>query len=117
MACDPVTFPLKLRQTIAYGPLVINCQDANGDAVPLTGFTVFAVGRPQLESPNNIDLMPVITNAATGEITISLTGDQISAFPLGDYNWDLVLEDAGGVGLGPFLAGPLQVLAINSRDR
>lgn len=114
--CDPVDFPLKIRRQITFGPYVFICKDVNDTVVNLTGYTVQALARPQIESPNTLDLAPVITNAAGGEITIEFTDEETSAFLLGDYNYDLVLENAGGERLNPIVAGTLRVIDVNSRE-
>jgi hypothetical protein len=116
MACDPANFPIKIRRGIHYGPLTVSCQDSNDDPVPLTGFSVFAVARPQLESPNEIDLEPAITNAVGGVITIDLDDETTNQFAVGDYVWDLVLQEPGGERIPPLLAGPLSVIDYVSRE-
>lgn len=116
MGCDPALFDIKIRRGIHYGPVTIDCQDTNDDPVPLTGFSVFAVGRPQIESPNQVDLEPAITNATGGVITIELTGDQTNQFTVGDYVWDLVLEEPGGQRIPPILAGALKIVDYVSRE-
>lgn len=115
MSCDPVNLPIKIRRNIRYGPLVINCKDSNDDPVNLSDYAAFAVGRPEVESTTLIDLEPVITNAAAGEITIDLTDEKTAAFPAGTYVWDLVLVKGGADRSGPFLAGPLTVIDTVTR--
>lgn len=116
MSCDPAYFAISIRRGIHYGPLTITCEDSTNTAVPLTGFSVFAVARPQLESPNEIDLEPAITNAVGGIITIELTDAKTNQFPAGEYVWDLVLANAIGQRLPPLLAGPLTVIDYVSRE-
>lgn len=115
MSPDPVNLPLKIRRGIAYGPLKIVCRDANHDPVPLTSYTVAAVARPETESTTNIDLEPTITNAAAGEITISLDVVDTGYFPVGEYVYDLILTTPGGVRLPPVIGGPLRVIDTETR--
>lgn len=69
-----------------------------------------------MQSPNEVDLEAAITNAALGEITIELTGAQTNQFAIGDYIWDLVLQEPGGQRIPPLLAGPLTIEDYVSRE-
>jgi hypothetical protein len=116
MSCDPAYYPLKIRREITFGPLTVTCQDVNAVPVDLTGFLVFALARPELESTTNIDLGPVITDPVNGVITIAFTDEQTAAFALGEYVYDIVLEDGSGNRLNPILAGPLSIIDVVSRE-
>lgn len=115
MSPDPVNLPIKVRRSVTFGPLKIVCRDSNHDPVPLTSYTVTAVARPEVGSSSNIDLEPAITNAAAGEITITLTVVDTGYFPAGDYVYDLILTTPTGVRLPPLIAGPLRVLDTVTR--
>lgn len=115
MSPDPVNVPLKIRRSVAFGPLKIVCLDANEDPVPLTSYTVAAVARPEVESTTNIDLEPSITNAAAGEITISLDVVDTGYLPVGEYVYDLILTTPGGVRLPPVIGGNLRVIDTVTR--
>jgi hypothetical protein len=117
MACDPAIYPIKIRRGIHYGPLTVLAQDSNSNAVDLTGFSVFAVGRSELESENLVDLQPAITNAAGGVIVIELEDEYTVTFPLMDGGvWDLVLQNPAGERIPPLLAGPFTVIDYVSRE-
>lgn len=116
MSCDPALFPIKIRRGIHYGPLTITCNDSNDTPVDISGFGVFAVGRPETESPTLVDLQPEITDGPGGVVTIDLDDADTLQFPVGDYVWDLVLENLDSERIGPFLAGPLTIIDTVSRE-
>jgi hypothetical protein len=104
----PATLNLEFTRGITYGPLLIYCKNG-GNAVDITGWSVFAHVRKDSASPLALNLNPTITTAATGEITIAFTDEQTKQFPPGSYSWDLVMQDPSGERLGPFLAGTVTI--------
>lgn len=101
---------------MSFGPVTLICQDSNSTAINLTGFGVASLARPQLESPNNIDLQPVISDPTNGVIEFAeFTDAETSAMALGEYGYDLVLINLSSERIGPFIAGPFTVLDYYSR--
>lgn len=111
----PGVHNLLLYQGITFGPLIIQCRDANDSPVDLTSYKISGQVR---DFGNNlkIDLAPTITNAGAGEITIKHSDEQTKTFPLGEFNWDLVIELSTGERLGPFLQGQCLVRRLNTQD-
>jgi hypothetical protein len=114
---EPANLPLKIRRGIKWG-LIILCKDGATppEPVDLTDWEVFALARPTLDSPNELDFEPAITDPTAGEITIELSSDQTEQFPLGEYIYDVVLQDDEGNKQDPILAGRLSVIDFTSRE-
>lgn len=112
----PGNLPLIMRRGSTFGPISIFCKTGLGGAFDLTGYNAFMVARPEVPSPNSLNLNPSITAGVTGEIVVTKTDEQTQRdFPAGEYIYDLVLESSGGVRGAPTLAGRLTVLDDTSR--
>ncbi len=110
----PATLNLKIYHGITFGPVVITCSDDDEVAVDLTNWLVYAEARIDFRTPM-FDLAPTVTDATAGEITLALTDEQTAALPVGNFRWDLILENPAGERLGPYIAGTCIVQAINSQ--
>lgn len=101
----PASLDLVIYRQVTFS-LGINCLDANGNPVNITGWTPFAQVRDKPGGRLVIDLQPTISNAVTGSVLIALTADQTEALDHGTYQWDFQMQQpTSGPILGPFLAG------------
>jgi len=110
----PANLDLKIYHGITFGPMTIACKDAAGAAVDLTGWLVYAQARVSFRTPA-FDLLPTISDEAGGVITILLTDEQTFALPVGNFRWDLILENPAGEKLGPYFGGRAIVQQINTQ--
>ncbi len=109
MAAGNYDFPPIYKGT-TWGPYVFTCKDGNGDPVDLTGYSAFAEARLHPSGCLAFDLAPEITDAAGGEITFEFDKDETNTKPVGNFGWDLVLENAAGERKGPYAIGVVPVL-------
>lgn len=119
MTLLPGNLPLRIRRGVSFGPILISCQDGEGNPFNLTGYTVSALARPEIGSPNTIDLDPDITDAINGGITLEFTDEEterlLRPFPPGEYVYDVVLQNSSGEKLEPSISGVLTVEDFSSR--
>jgi hypothetical protein len=108
------TLDLRIYRGITFAPDTIAVLDEDAEVVDLSGCTLYAQARAWGFRSPVIDLAPTITTAADGIVTIALTDEETAALVPGVYRWDLVVENAGGERLGPYVAGLLIVQAINT---
>jgi len=113
MSTTPYNLPLNIIKGISYGPVIFNFKQEDTTAFDLTGgWKVFAYARKNQDARTKIDLNPVITDAAGGEVQIQFSDEQTLAMLGGEYGWDMVLETPLGVRLGPYFEGKLKVKSI-----
>lgn len=106
----PAPLPLTIRAGTAFGPMTITCQQADGSAFNLTGWTAYAYIKSEPGAALFYDLNPSVTNAAGGIVTIPQIDDAVTlAFTLGTYHWDLILKDGTGEKYGPFIEGVVTI--------
>ena len=103
----PATLDLTIYRGITLDPVIFNVKDGTGAAINLSGWQVFAKSRNG--NGKVIDLAPVITNAASGQVTISLDGTATAAFSSGDNRWDMIFQKPTGEKLGPYISGRVLV--------
>jgi hypothetical protein len=103
----PATFDFTIYRGVAFGPLLLYMKDTDGNPVNLTGWTPFVNSRNNLGQ--KFDLQPVITNPATGEVTIQFNYTQTPGFKSGDQPYDLLFRYTTGQIIGPFLTGIVHV--------
>ena len=108
----PATLNLTIDKGVTWGPLVITCKDADGVVVDLTGWTAYADARVNTFLPVVFSLSPVVSDAAAGKITFSMTDEQTNVLPDGACQYDMVLQNPAGERLGPYLTGTIQVNRI-----
>ena len=70
--------------------------DSNGDALNLTNFTAAAMIRKTFLSSTATAFTATISNASSGEITISLTPTQTTALEAGRFVYDVLITASGG---------------------
>ncbi len=74
----------------------VTVTDANGDAVSLSGYSVAAQIRKTFLSSSATAFTASISNASSGEITISLTPTQTAALEAGRFVYDVLITASGG---------------------
>ena len=74
----------------------VTVTDSNGDAVNLSGYSVAAQIRKTFLSSSATAFTASISNASSGEITISLTPTQTTALEAGRFVYDVLITASGG---------------------
>ena len=74
----------------------VTVTDSNGDAVNLSGYSVAAQIRKTFLSSSATAFTATISNASSGEITISLTPTQTTALEAGRFVYDVLITASGG---------------------
>ena len=74
----------------------VTVTDANGDAVNLSGYSVAAQIRKTFLSSTATAFTASISNASSGEITISLSPTQTTALEAGRFVYDVLITASGG---------------------
>ena len=108
---------LEIVKGTTFGPVLIYCKDADGDPVPLAGWSAFAEARKRKHLPVLLDLTPEIAvDDADGLVTIPEKAWEITAaLPEVVAQWDLILQDPTGRPLPPFVGGSLTITRSNTR--
>jgi hypothetical protein len=76
----------------------VTVNDANGNALDLTGYSALGQIRKTYESLTATNLTSTFdADRTTGQITISLTDTQTAAFEAGRYVYDLVITDSSSI--------------------
>ena len=74
----------------------VTVTDSNGDAVNLSGYSVAAQIRKTFLSSSATAFTATISNASSGEITISLTDTHTTALEAGRFVYDVLITASGG---------------------
>ena len=74
----------------------VTVTDSNGDAVNLSSYSVAAQIRKTFLSSSATAFTATISNASSGEITISLTDTQTTALEAGRFVYDVLITASGG---------------------
>ena len=74
----------------------VTVTDSSGSAVNLSGYSVAAQIRKTFLSASATAFTASISNASSGEITISLTPTQTTALEQGRYVYDVLITASGG---------------------
>jgi hypothetical protein len=111
----PGTLNLQIYRGITFSLTLTLTEDDGTTPIDLTGFTAYATARKQPTGAVKLDLAPEITDDAGGVIAIAFTDEDTAEFPAAELRWDLVLENAGGERLGPYLAGRCDILNPNTQ--
>lgn len=107
----PNTYPIRIVKGEDWGPVVIRCSDANGNASNIEGWSAYAQVREKPSSPCvYLNLAPTVSNGTNGEVTIpSLNSNYTANLTDGRYGWDLFLANGTGFRTGPYLQGPVVI--------
>ena len=74
----------------------VTVTDANDSAVNLSGYSVAAQIRKRHQSTSSVAFTASVSDASSGEITISLTPTQTTALEQGRYVYDVLITASGG---------------------
>ena len=74
----------------------VTVTDANDSAVNLSGYSVAAQIRKSHQSTSSVDFTASVSDASSGEITISLTPTQTTDLEQGRYVYDVLITASGG---------------------
>ena len=74
----------------------IDITDTEDNVLVLTGYTVAGQIRKTYDSSAAVNFTASVSNASTGEVTISLTPAQTNALVAGRYVYDVEITSAGG---------------------
>ncbi|MDP7367464.1 MAG: hypothetical protein QGH83_09425 [Candidatus Pacebacteria bacterium] len=74
----------------------IDITDTENNLLNLTGYTVAGQIRKTYDSSTAVDFTGSVSNAALGEVTISLTATQTNALVAGRYVYDVEITSSGG---------------------
>ena len=74
----------------------IDITDTEDNVLVLTGYTVAGQIRKTYDSSTAVNFTASVSNASTGEVTISLTPAQTNALVAGRYVYDVEITSAGG---------------------
>ena len=74
----------------------IDITDTENNVLVLTGYTVAGQIRKTYDSSTAVSFTASVSNASTGEVTISLTPVQTNALVAGRYVYDVEITSAGG---------------------
>jgi hypothetical protein len=108
----PGSYPIKLYKGSTFGPIVLTCYDENDDPFDFTGYNaVYAEVRRGGERAVILDLEPTFSDPSGGEITIpGFTDEETADFVLGEYVWDLLVEDGAGAISPPLLSDRFDIV-------
>lgn len=108
----PASLNLEVYKGVTFEPVTLTMRDANLNSVDLTNWSVFAEVRRNCSKSLVLDLLPIVSDAANGQITISLTDEVTANLSEGVFYWDIILENDSGERLGPYLAGKFTISCI-----
>ena len=74
----------------------VTVTDSSGNAISLSGYAVAAQIRKTFLSSTATAFTATISNASSGEITISLSPTQTAALEAGRFVYDVVITASGG---------------------
>lgn len=105
----PENLDLAIQRGISFGPVTVTCLDDEGEVLDITGYTAYAEARERPGGCIAINLAPTIPMGTDGKVSIVLTDDQTDDLAVGNYGWDLILENPAGERLGPYAYGAVAV--------
>ena len=94
MAVSPGTYNFTLQRRADYS-LDLQFKDSSDAVIDLTGYTVYAQAWNEARTKKSADFTVTYTNRGNGQISLSLTDTQTTAFP-DKLRYDVLLEDSGG---------------------
>ncbi|GEP46418.1 hypothetical protein [Brevifollis gellanilyticus] len=111
----PGRHDFQIDRGVDFAGLLLVCLNQAGAEIDLSAFTPQLAARRSLTKPVAFTLSASL-GGGEGEIMIAEMSDtQTAALPLGDYLYDLVLEDDEGRRWGPCLTGNLRITDIVTR--
>jgi hypothetical protein len=95
MSVSPGTYNFELQRRASFS-LALQFKDSNGAAIDLTGSTVAAQAWSKKRTTKYADFSVAYTNRTNGQVTISLTDTQTTAFP-DSLNYDVLVTSSGNL--------------------
>lgn len=85
--------------------------------IDLTGWSFWSQIRAVAGGALTVDLVPQIdVDPTTGKVDLSKTDEQTAPYPVGNFAWDIIAENAGGERLeAPIFAGSARLLQAVSQ--
>ena len=108
MSQSPGQLDLCITKGLTFGPVTFTLQTALEVAVDITGWSVSAEAQG-VQYGHKFDLLPVITDATNGVITMYMTDEQTALLNPADYTWDMLFENDSGEKLGVYIEGSLSL--------
>lgn len=114
---DPAIVNLSIRRGVTFRGFSITCQNAQGAAVPLAGWSAYAQIRSQKDDSVIFDLAPTIAvNDDAGIITVPpIPYATTLTIPAGDYVFDLLPQDPSGTRYDPIIQGNVTITTAITR--
>jgi hypothetical protein len=109
---DPARYDITLTRGATWPGFALECLDADGAPVDLTGWQAFAEVREDPEGPVVLSLAPFVADpeAQPGIVHFpALPPATTAALPAGGFAWDLVLQSPAGVRTEPLVAGSVRI--------
>jgi hypothetical protein len=112
-----MAFPdLVIKRGVTFPEVEISFADGSGVPMNLVGWSVYADVCEQPSSVASFSLNPTIVSAESGVVKLSeITPSGSMALKVGDYHWDLVLQNTLGQRLGPYIEGAVSVISVNTK--
>lgn len=111
----PGRYDFQIDRGVAFAGLLLVCLDSAGEPLDLTDYTPHIAVRRSLSKPVALTLAASIGSEPGAVVLTELSATATSALPLGDFIYDLVLEDDEGQRWGPCLTGNLRITDIVTR--
>ena len=96
MAISPGTYNFTMQRRADFSTTLV-FKDGNGNAINLTGYTVYAQCWDQGRNIKFADFTVTYTNRVTGTIDISLTDVQTATFETDTLAYDVLVENVSGL--------------------
>jgi len=96
MAISPGTYNMTIQRRADFSIQLV-FKDSNGNAINLTGYTVYAQCWDEGRNIKFADFTITYTNRVTGTIDISLTDVQTATFETDKLAYDVLLENVSGL--------------------
>lgn len=109
MSAAPATYHMQIRRGTT-AARVLHLVDTANAPINLTGYEPRAQARQRAGAALAFTLPFTVSNAAGGQVSLSLTPTQTLALPAGRFVWDFVLfHTATNAIYGPFIVGDVLV--------
>ena len=96
MAIQPGTYNITMQRRADYSVQIV-FKDGDGNAINLTGYTVYAQCWDEGRNIKYGDFAVTYTNRSTGTIDIALTDVQTATFLADKLFYDVLLENGSGL--------------------
>jgi len=103
---------LTLYRGITFRSFVIHCFQDDALTIPqdITGWIPWSEVRTDPDQALVINLVPFISNAPGGIVTVPAIQDEITiTYTNGKYKWDFTMQDPTGQRFGPYIRGSFTI--------